>query len=155
MLHSFWYEKASDTLIPSPFLSDGLQSCCSSPSNIGRVAAPNLAAEFSARPVPVTGRAILMLLQCAPANMKNLTNPTWIKAKGFLFLVLGLLSAALLLFEHPAVHVALLLIVTVWSFCRFYYFVFYVIEHYVDPNYRFSGFFSFVRYLIRSQRKKP
>ena len=86
--------------------------------------------------------------------MRDLRNPTWIKAKGFLFLVLGLLSAALLIFEHPALKITLLLMVTVWSFCRFYYFVFYVIEHYVDPTYKFSGFFSFVRYWIREQRGK-
>jgi hypothetical protein len=33
--------------------------------------------------------------------MKNLTNPTWIKAQGLLFLFLGLLSATLLFLEHP------------------------------------------------------
>jgi hypothetical protein len=87
--------------------------------------------------------------------MKNLTNPNWIKAKGFLFLLLGLLSATLLFFERPTVKAALLLILAVWCFCRFYYFAFYVIEHYVDPNYRFSGLLSFARYLVRKQPKKP
>lgn len=80
--------------------------------------------------------------------MKDLTNPTWIKIKGFLFLFLGLLSGALLFFEHPTVRVGLLLMLVVWCFCRFYYFAFYVIEHYVDPNFRFSGLLSFARYLI-------
>jgi hypothetical protein len=88
-------------------------------------------------------------------NMKDLTNPAWIKAKGFLFLFLGLLSATLLFFEHPTFRVALLLILAVWCFCRFYYFAFYVIERYVDPNYRFSGLLSLARYLIRKQRQKP
>jgi hypothetical protein len=86
--------------------------------------------------------------------MKDLTNPAWIKAKGFLFLFLGLLSAMLLFFERPTPRVALLLILAVWCFCRFYYFAFYVIERYVDPNYRFSGLISFARYLIRNQRQK-
>ncbi len=80
--------------------------------------------------------------------MKNLTNSIWIKTKGILFLFLGLMSATLLLFERPTGKVALLLVLTIWSFCRFYYFAFYVIEHYVDPSYRFSGLLSFVRYLI-------
>jgi hypothetical protein len=88
-------------------------------------------------------------------NMKDLANPAWIKAKGFLFLFLGLLSATLLFFEHPTFRVALLLILAVWCFCRFYYFAFYVIERYVDPNYRFSGLLSLARYLIRKQRQKP
>jgi hypothetical protein len=87
-------------------------------------------------------------------DMKDLTNPTWIKAKGFLFLFLGLLAAALVFFERPTLRVALLLMLAVWCFCRFYYFAFYVIERYVDPSYRFSGLMSFARYLIRNQRKK-
>ena len=86
--------------------------------------------------------------------MKDLANPTWIQAKGFLFLFLGLLSATLLFFERPTPRVALLLILAVWCFCRFYYFAFYVIERYVDPNYRFSGLLSFASYLIRRPRHK-
>jgi hypothetical protein len=87
--------------------------------------------------------------------MKNLTSSTWIKAKGFLFLLLGLLSTALLLFEHPTLKVGLLIALTVWSFCRFYYFAFYVIEHYVDSSYRFSGLLSFARYLLENKRQGP
>lgn len=86
--------------------------------------------------------------------MKDLSNPAWIKAKGFVFLFLGLLSAALLFFERPTLRAALLLMLAVWCFCRFYYFAFYVIEHYVDPQYRFSGLLSFARYWVRKQRKK-
>lgn len=85
--------------------------------------------------------------------MKNLTSAASIKAKGILFLLLGLLSATLLFFERPLLKTGLLLIIAVWSFCRFYYFAFYVIEHYVDSGYRFSGLLSFALYLI--QRKRP
>lgn len=80
--------------------------------------------------------------------MKDLTNPTWIKAKGLLFLFLGLLCSGLILIERPAFRTAALLLLAVWSFCRFYYFAFYVIERYIDPAYRFSGLLSFLRYLI-------
>jgi hypothetical protein len=85
--------------------------------------------------------------------MRNLTDPTWIKIKGMLFLFLGLVAAALLLFERPTIRVGLLLTLAVWCFCRFYYFAFYVIEHYVDPSYRFSGLISFIRYLIWERKK--
>lgn len=85
--------------------------------------------------------------------MKNLTSPKWIKAKGILFLLLGLLSATLLFFAQPTLKAGLLMIIAVWSFCRFYYLAFYVIEHYVDPSYRFSGLLSFALYLI--QKKRP
>jgi len=83
--------------------------------------------------------------------MKNLTSATWIKAKGILFLLLGLLSATLLFFAYPTLKTGFLIIIAVWSFCRFYYFAFYVIEHYVDPSYRFSGLLSFALYLIRKK----
>jgi hypothetical protein len=80
--------------------------------------------------------------------MKDLTDPRWIKAKGALFLAAGLASSALLVLEHPEIRVVLLISIAVWGFCRSYYFAFYVIEHYVDPSYRFSGLWSFVRYLV-------
>jgi hypothetical protein len=84
--------------------------------------------------------------------VKNLTSARWIKTKGILFLLLGLLSATLLFSERPTLKTALLMMIAVWSFCRFYYFAFYVIEHYVEPSYRFSGLLSFALYLIQ---KKP
>jgi hypothetical protein len=86
--------------------------------------------------------------------MKDLTDPRWIKCKGLLFLALGLVSSLLLVLEQPSVKVGLLLALAVWCFCRAYYFAFYVIEHYVDPAYRFSGLWSFFRYLL-SQRRQP
>ena len=81
--------------------------------------------------------------------MRDLTDPRWIKVKGALFLFLGLLAAGLLLVEHPSVVNALLLMICIWGFCRAYYFAFYVIEYYVDPSYRFSGLWSFLRYWRR------
>jgi len=85
--------------------------------------------------------------------MKDLTDPRWIKAKGILFLCVGLVSSLLLILEHPTPSVIALLAICVWCFCRFYYFAFYVIEHYVDPGYRFSGLISFVHYLLRRKRR--
>ncbi len=86
--------------------------------------------------------------------MKDLTNPFWIKLKGILFLIIGILSSVLLIIESPSWRVGALLVVAIWCFCRFYYFAFYVIEHYVDPGYRFSGLWSFCGYLI-SKRRRP
>jgi hypothetical protein len=83
--------------------------------------------------------------------MKDLKNPNWIIAKGFLFLLLGLLSGALLLVEHPAVKTVVLLVVAVWSFCRFYYFAFYVLERYLDPGYKFSGLLSMLQHILRKK----
>jgi hypothetical protein len=85
--------------------------------------------------------------------MTNLTSPTLIKLKGILFLLVGILSSVLLLVELPTLKIAVLLAISIWCFCRFYYFAFYVIEHYVDPGYKFSGLWSFARYLV--QKRPP
>jgi hypothetical protein len=87
--------------------------------------------------------------------MKDLTSSTWILIKGGLFLVLGLMAGALLLIQHPTFYVGFLLITAVWAFCRFYYFAFYVIEHYVDSNYVYGGLLSFARYLIKREQQRP
>ena len=81
--------------------------------------------------------------------MKDIKNHTVIWLKGGLFLTLGLTSAILLLAEFATLKAAFLVALTVWGFCRAYYFAFYVIEHYVDPGYRFSGLFSFACYALR------
>ena len=84
--------------------------------------------------------------------MKDLSNPKWIYLKGFLFLLIGIFSAALLLFERPTLRVAVLLALMTWGFCRAYYFAFYVIEKYVDGRYRFSGIGSFVKFWFTRRR---
>jgi hypothetical protein len=83
--------------------------------------------------------------------MKDLTDARWIWAKGILFLLLGVAASALLIVEAPTLKIAALLALVVWSFCRAYYFAFYVIEHYVDPSYRFAGLISFLRYALRKR----
>ena len=84
--------------------------------------------------------------------MKDLTSPTWIKVKGLLFLFIGIAASILIFLGDPTWKTAVLLALAIWSFCRFYYFAFYVIEKYVDPNYKFSGLISFVRYIFRRRR---
>ncbi len=85
--------------------------------------------------------------------MKDITDRRIIYIKGFLFLFCGLLSAALLVVEHPELKVGLLLLVSIWCFARFYYFAFYVIEQYVDSTYKFSGLWSFVTYQWHRRRR--
>ena len=85
--------------------------------------------------------------------MSDLKSPTLIWAKGFLFLFLGLFAAVLLVVQAPSLTVVALLVLSIWAFCRAYYFAFYVIEHYVDPGYRFAGLIDFARYLWRGRKK--
>jgi GNAT superfamily N-acetyltransferase len=81
--------------------------------------------------------------------MRDLTDPRWIRLKAALFVLLGVAAGALLLARTPSLEAALLLAVTVWAFCRAYYFAFYVIGKYVDPRFRFSGLGSALRHLLR------
>ena len=84
--------------------------------------------------------------------MGDLKSPRLIYLKGFLFLVAGLLAAGAILIESPTLRTAALLGIAIWSFCRLYYFMFYVIEKYVDASYKFAGIYSFLVYLIRKRR---
>ena len=86
--------------------------------------------------------------------MTDITNPKLIYLKGFLFLLVGLTAGGLLVYEYPKVRVVVLLVLAVWCFARFYYFAFYVIEHYVDGDYKFSGLWSFVRYMLKRNKKR-
>lgn len=90
--------------------------------------------------------------------MADIKSPRLICLKGALFLLLGGLAASLLLLQKPTLIVLVLLLISIWAFCRAYYFAFYVIEHYVDPSYRFSGLASFAQYALRQllfQRRLP
>lgn len=91
--------------------------------------------------------------------MGDIKSPRLIYIKGFLFLLMGVLAVLTLILENPNLRDAFLLLVAIWSFARFYYFAFYVIEHYVDPGYRFAGLWSFCLYLLHqrsnSSRKSP
>jgi hypothetical protein len=84
-----------------------------------------------------------------PTDVPNreLQSPWSIKLKALLFLVAGLLSSALLVLEKPTLRVVALLGIAIWSFCRLYYFAFYVIERYVEPEYKFSGLLSCLRFV--------
>lgn len=81
----------------------------------------------------------------------DLRNPRWMYLKGILFVGIGLLSSTLLLMDQPSLRTAALLTLTVWAFCRAYYFAFYVVEKYVDSTYRFAGLIDFAKYLLRRQ----
>ena len=85
----------------------------------------------------------------------DLKDPRLMYLKAVLFLIAGTASALALLLNSLSLQTAFLLAVAIWSFCRLYYFMFYVIEKYVDGQYRFAGIHSFVVYLIQKRRAVP
>ena len=82
--------------------------------------------------------------------MRDLSSKGLIVTKGLVFLGLAVLTAGLLLLKSPSLRVAVLLSVLVWSSCRFYYFVFYALQHYVDPGFRYAGLLALVSQIRRS-----
>jgi len=76
----------------------------------------------------------------------------WLKA--ILFLAIGGIASGLILLECPDWRILLLLVLAIWAFCRAYYFAFYVLEHYVDPSFRYAGLFALVRHLLGKNPEK-
>ena len=74
--------------------------------------------------------------------MTDLRSKKWIVAKGVMFAGIALATAALILVEMPSMKLAILMTLLVWASCRFYYFLFYVLEQYVDPTMRYAGLFD-------------
>jgi len=84
----------------------------------------------------------------------DLTSSRAILVKGWLFLLLGLLAGGILLAKAWSWEIAALLVICVWAFCRWYYFMFYVIEHYVEPSYKFAGLGSFLTYMRNGRARR-
>ncbi len=79
---------------------------------------------------------------------RDIQSARWLYIKGALFVVLAMIAAGMLLFRFPQWDVFVLLLICIWASCRAYYFAFYVIQHYVDSNYRFAGLIDFARYAM-------
>jgi hypothetical protein len=86
--------------------------------------------------------------------MRELSNPKLIYTKGVLFFAGGALAALGVILEAPNWRTITLLLIAIWCFARAYYFVFYVIQHYVDPQSRIAGLGAFVLYLLRRRRAR-
>jgi hypothetical protein len=86
--------------------------------------------------------------------MSDIRSPRLLYFKGALLLCVGLAAAIILLIEHPSLKFAALLAIAIWAFARSYYFAFYVIEHYIDGEYKYAGLFSFVRHFFRGRRSR-
>ena len=84
-------------------------------------------------------------------EMADITNRRLIITKGFLFLFLGLFASVFLICLTLSWQVTILQLISIWSFCRFYYFAFYVIQHYVDNRFRFTGLVDFAKCFLQGK----
>lgn len=81
--------------------------------------------------------------------MGDLENWRWMVLKAVLFFGIALLCASALFCQWPSLECFAYQVLLVWSSCRLYYFFFYVIEKYIDPQFRFSSLAALAVYLIR------
>jgi len=86
--------------------------------------------------------------------MGDLKRPGLMYFKASLFVVIAVCSSAILIFRDPALETAVLIALIIWSSSRAYYFMFYVIEHYIDGEYMFSGVGSFIKHVIGKKKKR-
>ena len=70
-----------------------------------------------------------------------------------MFALIALMTAAMLFLDKPSLRSAILLGLLVWASCRFYYFLFYVLEHYVDSSMRYAGIFDLLSGM-RARRRR-
>jgi hypothetical protein len=85
--------------------------------------------------------------------MTDLTSKKWIVAKGAMFAGIAIATALLILADVPTLKVAVLLALLVWASCRFYYFLFYVLEHYVDQTMRYAGLIDLMMGMRRRRQQ--
>lgn len=79
---------------------------------------------------------------------RDIRSKPLLHAKGLLFLLTGLIAVGGILIESPNLRTVALLGIGIWSFCRFYYFLFYVLEKYAGRERRYAGVMDAVRYVI-------
>jgi hypothetical protein len=84
--------------------------------------------------------------------MGDLKSKPLIVLKGILFLVIILTTSVSLYILNPDWLTALLIVLLIWSSARFYYFLFYVLEKYVDPDLKYAGLGDMLRRLLRRRR---
>jgi hypothetical protein len=80
---------------------------------------------------------------------RDITSKWLLHAKGFLFLAVGLLAAGTIYLEVPNLRTILLLVITIWAFCRFYYYLFYVLEKYIGRDQKYAGILDALKYIMK------
>ena len=82
-------------------------------------------------------------------TMTDLKSEKWLWIKGGLFVIVAMLSVFLLAVDLAHTRQFALLMLAIWASCRAYYFCFYVIEKYIDRDYRFAGLVYLPQYMFR------
>lgn len=79
-----------------------------------------------------------------------------LKFKAALFVGMAVIAGGLVFLEAWSVlnwKFAVFYALSIWASCRAYYFCFYVMHHYVDPGYRYTGLLDLCLHLSGLKRK--
>ncbi|WP_193212394.1 hypothetical protein [Luteolibacter marinus] len=76
-------------------------------------------------------------------------------AKGWLFLFLGIGASILLLADSFSLQRLILWGIATWSFCRFYYFLFHVLENYAGRQQPYAGVLDAMKWALRRKTRDP
>ena len=87
-------------------------------------------------------------------SMTDITSKKVIVLKGILFLLIVIGSSMVILIKQPTLMAVLALCVLIWASARFYYFLFYVLERYVDPSLRYSGLLALLSALLQRRNSQ-
>lgn len=85
---------------------------------------------------------------------RDIRSRRWLITKGLLFLLLSLSASAVLLHENWSLQNLALLVIAIWAACRFYYFLFYVLEKYAGRQQRYAGVWDALVYLLKTMRNR-
>ncbi len=85
--------------------------------------------------------------------MADLTDRRWIIAKGVLFAVIVVMAGIGEIIHDDLRLRIVLLLVCLWAACRFYYFLFHVLERYVGVEGRYAGILDLGLRLAKHLRK--
>ena len=81
--------------------------------------------------------------------MADIKSKKLIVLKGLLFMAIVAGSAIGIVYYCPGLRVLGLVLILIWASARSYYFLFYVLEKYVDPKLKYSGIIDLIRNITK------
>ncbi len=85
--------------------------------------------------------------------MTNIQSKRLIVVKGLLFILITVGAGVGIVCTSPSFTVVALVLTLIWASARSYYFLFYVLEKYVDPSLKYTGLLDLARHLIAPLRR--
>ena len=81
--------------------------------------------------------------------MNDIKSKRLIVIKGLLFISIVFVSGIVIACYCPRIEVIALLLILIWASARSYYFLFYVLEKYVDPKLKYTGILDLIKKITK------